>query len=103
MEYAQKLRLRLALLALTSNLSVSEAAAQGGFSDVSYFCRLFKMRCGITPLKFRRAVLSGDAPRAVVRPERGAAFALDPDARVRVAFGGVRKRDGDGPADGRDL
>ena len=60
MEYAQKLRLRLALLALTSNLSVSEAAAQGGFSDVSYFCRLFKMRCGITPLKFRRAVLSGE-------------------------------------------
>ena len=42
-----------------------------------------------------RASFPGDAPGTVVRPERGAALALDLDARVGVAFGGVRQRDGD--------
>ena len=59
MEYLQKLRFRQALLALSANMSVSEAAAQGGFGDASYFCRLFKARYGMTPLKFQRDALAG--------------------------------------------
>ncbi|MBT4521763.1 MAG: AraC family transcriptional regulator, partial [Halieaceae bacterium] len=39
-----------------SNLSVSDICWQVGLQDVSYFSALFKRYCGISPLKYRRAV-----------------------------------------------
>ena len=39
-----------------SNLSVSEVAWQVGLRDVSYFSKLFRTHCGVTPIAYRRAV-----------------------------------------------
>ena len=59
MEYLLKQRLHLAVLALLSGASVSEAALAGGFADVSYFCRIFKQRFQKTPLKVRQEFFNG--------------------------------------------
>lgn len=40
----------------TSNLSVSEIAAQTGYQDSSYFCARFKSEMGHTPLAYRQSV-----------------------------------------------
>jgi len=37
-----------------TTLSISAVAAECGYSDVAYFCRIFKKTVGVTPLKFRR-------------------------------------------------
>lgn len=52
--YCNRLRVRDAeqLLASTS-LSVTEIAQMLGFSDASYFVRVFRLQTGITPLQFR--------------------------------------------------
>jgi len=39
-----------------TDLSVTEIAANVGFSSSSYFCKLFKEKNGITPLQFRKKV-----------------------------------------------
>ncbi len=40
----------------TSNLSISEVAAQVGYQDSSYFCARFKKIMGQTPLAYRKSV-----------------------------------------------
>ena len=37
-----------------TTLSISAVATECGYSDVAYFCRIFKKTVGVTPLKFRR-------------------------------------------------
>ncbi len=37
-----------------STLSVSDVAAEAGFSDITYFSRVFKNKIGVTPSKYRR-------------------------------------------------
>ncbi len=39
-----------------SNLNVSEIAWQIGLQDISYFSKLFRAHCGMTPLHYRSAV-----------------------------------------------
>lgn len=52
--YLMKLRIDHACeLLLTGQVSVSEAAEQSGFSDVSYFSRSFHRHTGVTPSEFR--------------------------------------------------
>jgi transcriptional regulator GlxA family with amidase domain len=38
----------------TSSLPVEEISAEAGYSDTSFFRRLFKRLVGITPLSYRR-------------------------------------------------
>ncbi len=53
-EFLNDLRLTLALRLLqTERLSVKEIAQRCGFTDASYFCRVFRKRYGITPERFR--------------------------------------------------
>lgn len=40
-------------LLIATKLSVNEIAKRVGYSDVSYFCRLFKREVGMTPLAYR--------------------------------------------------
>lgn len=55
MEYVRQIRLeRAAELLREGRLSVSEIAAQTGFSSVHYFSRLFRQRHGLSPLVYRR-------------------------------------------------
>lgn len=35
--------------------SIQEVASESGFADPSYFSRVFRQRCGMTPLQFRRS------------------------------------------------
>lgn len=55
-EYLQNLRLNNAReLLRTSNLSISEVAAQAGYPDSSYFCARFRKVMGLSPLSYRKA------------------------------------------------
>jgi len=56
-DYLQNHRLHIASeLLRTSNLSISEIAAQSGYQDNSYFCLRFKMKMGQTPFSYRKSV-----------------------------------------------
>lgn len=59
MEYMSRLRIKRAIMALTGNMSVNNAAEVSGFKDVNYFCRQFKKRFGLTPMQFRNQVING--------------------------------------------
>lgn len=54
--YLLDVRLRYAreLLTMNSYVTVKEIAFSSGFNDVSYFCRAFKNKYGITPEEYRR-------------------------------------------------
>lgn len=47
---------RAQLLLLTEELSVKEVAYKLGFSDISYFIRLFKRMTGATPQVYRQHI-----------------------------------------------
>ena len=54
MQYLLELRLgRVAKLLKTTEKSVSEIAWESGFDDVSYLCRRFREKYGVTPSKLR--------------------------------------------------
>lgn len=54
-DYLQNLRIEHGKRLLeTTGLSVEEIGAEAGYSDVSFFRRLFKRLAGITPLTYRR-------------------------------------------------
>lgn len=46
------------MLLLTENLSVTQAALQTGFDNISYFIKKFKASTGMTPAAYRRAMRS---------------------------------------------
>lgn len=52
--YLIRLRLKKALLLLTSPTSISSIALLSGFADQNYFSRQFKKQFGITPHEFRK-------------------------------------------------
>ena len=55
LQYVIQKRMALAKhLLVNTNSRVDEVSASCGYSDVAYFCRLFKKTEGITPLKFRK-------------------------------------------------
>ena len=55
MEYILKTRIFLARNMLEKeSLSVTEVSERCGFSSVSYFCRVFRVDTGMSPLKYRR-------------------------------------------------
>jgi len=55
MEYILKTRIILAKnMLLKENLSVSQISALCGFSSLSYFCRVFKISTGKSPLQFKK-------------------------------------------------
>lgn len=45
-----------------SALTITDVAFACGFSDASYFSRVFRQRCNVTPSDYRRARASGTAP-----------------------------------------
>ncbi|EAC9531764.1 AraC family transcriptional regulator, partial [Listeria monocytogenes] len=54
-EYVKKTRLDKAKELLTqSDLNLSEISEAVGYSDISYFSRIFKKECQVTPSKYRR-------------------------------------------------
>ena len=50
----------------TTNLTIGQISQRCGFSSQSYFCRVFKEECGMTPLQFR------DKPRMQIIAEENA-------------------------------
>lgn len=56
-EYIKKKRLANAARLLSLGESVTDAAAQSGFSDTSSFIALFRESYGITPLKYKKTLL----------------------------------------------
>ena len=52
--YLIRLRLKKALLLLTSPTSISSIALLSGFADQNYFSRQFKKQFGITPHEFQK-------------------------------------------------
>ncbi|OQA80287.1 MAG: HTH-type transcriptional activator RhaS [Lentisphaerae bacterium ADurb.Bin242] len=53
-EYLLKLRIRKAILMLTSPTSVSSVALQSGFRDNNYFSRQFRKKTGLSPREFQK-------------------------------------------------
>ena len=57
MRYFLKMRLKNALTLLVQHEeTVTNAALQSGFEDVSYFCRVFRMNYGLTPSTARKFI-----------------------------------------------
>lgn len=56
MEYLNSLRISIAkkMLLQDNSCSITDVAYSCGFNDVSYFIRVFKKECGITPNKYRK-------------------------------------------------
>jgi len=50
--YRHKIRIEQAKLLLAGGYSVTETAGKVGYTDIFYFCRMFKKRCGDTPGNF---------------------------------------------------
>ncbi|MBQ0083387.1 MAG: helix-turn-helix transcriptional regulator [Clostridiales bacterium] len=56
MQYHKRLRIDYARKLLTdSAITVSECAAALGYSDINYFCRLFRKETGLSPLEYKKA------------------------------------------------
>ena len=54
-EYLNTVRLNVAKdLLITSNYNLSEIAREAGYTDLSYFSKLFKKEYGISPSKYRK-------------------------------------------------
>lgn len=53
-EYLRRIRLKNARLGLEQGLSVTDACMECGFSDISYFIRLFRAAYGVTPYQYRK-------------------------------------------------
>lgn len=53
-DYVLEQRMEWAKYLLRKGIGVQEAAAQCGYSDVKYFCKVFKKISGITPSEYRR-------------------------------------------------
>lgn len=53
-DYVLEQRMERAKYLLRKGIGVQEAAAQCGYSDVKYFCKVFKKISGITPSEYRR-------------------------------------------------
>lgn len=63
-EYLNKIRVKKACeLLKNSSIAVAEVSNSVGYSDHSYFCRVFKKIVGITPSKYRRSemIKAGEA------------------------------------------
>lgn len=55
--YISLLRLKKAQYLLKNScMSVGEISTECGFSDNLYFCRFFKLQCGMTPTEFKQAI-----------------------------------------------
>ena len=53
-DYVLRLRMERAKYLLGKNVRVQEIAAQCGYSDVKYFCKIFKKYYGVAPTDYRR-------------------------------------------------
>jgi two-component system response regulator YesN len=57
-EYVNKIRIDAAIKLLrTSSVPISDISAQVGYSDHSYFCKVFKKVTGFSPSQYRRKLL----------------------------------------------
>lgn len=60
--YINGLRIEKACHEITVNrVSITHAAYDSGFNDLSYFCRLFKVYKGITPAEYRKLISDNNA------------------------------------------
>ena len=58
MDYLREYRIQQAKKLLSrEDISVSEAAMQSGFDNLSYFSTVFKKETGMTPQQYRQSVL----------------------------------------------
>ena len=61
-EYVNRLRVERACLCMAAGYdSMTEAALDNGFNDISYFCKIFKRYKGMTPREYRRRLGIADA------------------------------------------
>ena len=59
LSYRDALIIQKAKMLLQDMFSVTAVAEILGFESVSYFCRFFKKRCGVSPLKYQRSSADG--------------------------------------------
>lgn len=60
-QYIQSLRITNAKLLLeTTNYNVSEISNLVGYENPLYFSRFFKKQCGMSPVQFRKQLLTAD-------------------------------------------
>lgn len=53
--YLNEMRVQKAAVLLKSTrMTVTETAAEAGFNDVNYFCRVFKSRTGVSPRQYKK-------------------------------------------------
>ena len=58
-EYVNDVRISVAKnMLLNPNIRVKDIYCKIGFSDYSYFCRVFKKKTGISPIKYRTKKLA---------------------------------------------
>ena len=58
MDYLKRVRMRAACeMLLFYDKKISEIANECGFSDSSYFCKVFKENVGMTPASYRRKTI----------------------------------------------
>jgi AraC-like DNA-binding protein len=57
-------------LIVNTDMSMGDIAKAMGFTDGSYFCRMFKKELGISPMKFRQACAHRNGVRFKKRPRR---------------------------------
>jgi AraC-like DNA-binding protein len=57
------------IMAETPSLSIEEAASRAGYSDVSYFSRLYKKVRSVTPSTFVKSIRNNPKPSRSVIPD----------------------------------
>lgn len=61
-EYVNRLRVERACLCMAAGYdSLTAAALDNGFNDISYFCKIFKRYKGVTPREYRRSLGIGNS------------------------------------------
>ena len=76
-QYLVRCRLRQAARLLAEPArSVTDIAFDVGFEDLSNFVRTFRRAAGVSPLRFRKAVLRGSGAERKILQERIAAYSL---------------------------
>ena len=66
--YLQSLRMSLAKQMLEEGYSVTDACRETGYTDCSYFIRIFKRHIGETPLQYRAAFRAAEGLNTDIKP-----------------------------------
>lgn len=66
--YLQALKMKSAKQMLEEGYSVADACRETGYTDCSYFIRIFKRHIGMTPLQYRNAFRAAEGKNLEIKP-----------------------------------